>query len=199
MRPSAPLPPPVPRSPSKARARNVRALAAALVLLAILVGVAPGAVSPIRAQSPGGLPSTQRQGLRIRFAAIDGQSGLNGNAFLLFSSRRISLDAAPRSSCGGAHVVRAEARGSRGLVRKVALTLHLQGAGEAQVRADGCPRAELRAELEDGTELTGGEGSVVIQEANLTSGGTVSATYSWTATRGGAPFPMRGELTFTLP
>lgn len=171
-----------------------------LIALALLAFAAMGAHS--EAQPPtadGAATSSSRQGLRIRFTSIDGQSGLDGNAFLLFSSRRISLDAAPLSPCRNLRVVRAEARGSRGLVRKVELTLHLRAEGELPIRADGCPRAELRAELEDGTVLTNGEGTVTVQTSNLVAGNAISGTYSWTATRAGAPFPMRGEFNFTLP
>lgn len=171
-----------------------------LLTVALLTGGAVGERSA--AQPPatdGATTSSSRQGLRIRFTSIDGQAGLDGNAFLLFSSRRISLDAAPLSPCRNLRVVRAEARGSRGLVRKVELTLHLRSAGELPIGGDGCPRAELRAELEDGTALTGGEGTVTVQTSNLAAGSAVSGTYSWTATRAGAPFPMRGEFNLTLP
>lgn len=168
----------------------------AIALLAL--GVAGTRTHAQEGSGGGGPAAPARQGLRIRFAAIDGQAGVDGNAFLLFSSRRISLDT-PASPCSGGHVVRAEARGSRGLVRKVELTLHLRGRGELPIRADGCPRAELRAELEDGTVLTGGEGTVAVQATGSSPGDTVAATYSWTATRGGAPFPMRGEFNFHLP
>ena len=47
--------------------------------------------------------------------------------------------------------------------------------------------------------LTDGEGTVTVQTSNLVAGNAISGTYSWTATRAGAPFPMRGEFNFTLP
>jgi hypothetical protein len=175
----------------------------ALSLLTLaLVASALGSPSPAQGRTSDGPVATTgsaRQGLRVRFASIDGQSGLDGTGFLLFSSRRTSLDAAPTSPCPSTRVVRAEARGSGGLVRKVQLTLHLRGQGELPIRADGCPRAELRAELEDGTVLTGGEGTVTVLTSSLSAGDVVSATYSWTADRGNTPFPMRGEFNLTLP
>lgn len=170
-----------------------------LLALALVAGSALEGRSEAQTGTGGPPTSTARQGLRIRFASIDGQAGLDGTGFLLFSSRRISLDAAPTSPCPSTRVVRAEARGSGGLVRKVQLTLHLRGQGELPIRADGCPRAELRAELEDGTTLSGGEGTVTVQTPSVSAGAVVSATYSWTATRGSTPFPMRGEFNLTLP
>ncbi|MBK8410483.1 MAG: hypothetical protein IPL19_21235 [Sandaracinaceae bacterium] len=173
-----------------------------LLALALVAGSTLGGRSEAQARTTDGssvTTGTTRQGLRIRFASIDGQSGLDGTGFLLFSSRRTSLDAAPTSPCPSTRVVRAEARGSGGLVRKVQLTLHLRGQGELPIRADGCPRAELRAELDDGTTLSGGEGTVTVLTSSLSAGDRVSATYSWTATRGTTPFPMRGEFNLTLP
>jgi hypothetical protein len=84
-------------------------------------------------------------------------------------------------------------------VRKVELTLHMRRGGDLAVQAAGCPRAELRAELEDGTVLSGGEGTVTLDDANPTSGGAVTGSYTWTTTRAGAPFPMRGAFHLTLP
>ncbi len=107
---------------------------------------------------------------------------MEGSAFLLFSSRRVALDATrPPAACAGAHVVRAEARGSRGLMQKVTLSLVVRGVGDAPISD------------------SGGEGMVHVERAALSAGGEVSGTYSWTVMRGGAPFPMRGEFRFTLP
>ena len=136
----------------------------ALVLLSGLLAFGsvlplPWAATVATADAPAPTIATQpatRSGLRLHFASLDGQTGLEGSAFLLFSSRRISLDTPP-SMCGNGHVVRAEARGSRG------------------------------------------EGTVTVDTAELRSGGAVSGSFSWTATRQGVPFPMRGEFNLTLP
>ncbi|MCB9661738.1 MAG: hypothetical protein R3B40_12265 [Polyangiales bacterium] len=180
--------------------RPALALRAVIALASLLTAATAVSLAPDTASAEAGtkIRRAPRPGVRVRFASLDGQSGMQGNAFLLFSSRRISLDS-PASPCGGSHVVRAEARGSSGLIRKIELTLHLGRSGQLAVQQGGCPRAELRAELEDGTILTGGEGTVDVQRAELQSGGQVMGTYSWTATRAGAPFPTRGEFSFTLP
>ena len=140
---------PTPRRRLTARRRRSQLLLGLLGVALLLVPLLPqGATAePIAT-------TTRRPGIRVRFATIDGQTGLTGNAFLLFSSRRVSLDTPP-SACAGTRVVRAEARGSRGLVRKLELTLHIRRDGDLTVQTEGCPRAELRAELEDGTVLSG--------------------------------------------
>lgn len=172
-----------------------RALVAAAALLV--------AVSAILCVTHGQAQRRTRPGIRLQFATIgteSGGGGLDGSAFLIVSRRHVQFDAVPRQ-CSGGHVVEVTATHHRAHVRSVRMLLHLRGTGTVPIRGPsgrGCPAAELSAEIESVGQVDGGTGEVTVSEANLSEGGQVRGTFSWTVIQQGHPYPMRGEFTIPL-
>jgi len=141
-----------------------------------------------------------RPGVRVRYAWIDGDAGEQGLAFLLFSSRDVSIrrSGAP-PQCGGRRAtVRATARLPRGSVRSVSLALFLAG-GEPvlPVTIDGsdpCRSAAIETRLADGTVLREGRYRLTIEECELRPEGRVRGRFTQTVVQQGRPINLSGSF-----
>jgi hypothetical protein len=133
-----------------------------------------------------------RPGIRIHFAALHSDGGLEVSGFLLFSSRNVHIAA----GCGG-RSLDATARLSHGPVRQVRLRLNPIAIGESPVRSETCPNAQLDVTLEDGTALGGGDGTVTVLGARLNGPGLICGRFSFTVVAEGHPITLRG--TFAIP
>lgn len=144
------------------------------------------------------LAQSHRPGIRVRFASLDTQGGLEANAFLLISTRDVRV-LAPGSghACPRAPRIEAIARQNRGPVREIRLRLSVPRAMSAPISARACPRAEIETVLEDGTTLSGGDGEVVVSELHMPDG-FARGTYTHTVIYRGAPFTIRGSFAIPL-
>jgi hypothetical protein len=137
-----------------------------------------------------------RNGIRVQFVTLHSAGGLQGEAFLPVSGRRVELRDRPAGGpCASGPELAFEGQHPSAYVRSVRISL--RGSGDAHpIEGSACPAATMRVTLEDGTVLTGGGGSVRITSRTEAE---MRGTFDWTTRAGGEPFPIKGEFSLKLP
>jgi hypothetical protein len=94
---------------------------------------------------------------------------------------------------------RTTARLTRGAVRAVTLWAALPAArGLAELEGQGCTRAGIETELEDGSVLRGGQGHVQVDSAEGADG-SIRGKFSQTVLRNGVPVTVDGTFVLERP
>ena len=155
----------------------------ALPLLLVLIAL------PAVAQAP-------RPGAELRFATLGSSGGMQGTAFLPIAPS----DVRPAPRTPGCTVARFDvrARGLRGLIRELKLSLpDVSSPGEVQIGA-GCDQATVTAKLDDGTEV---EGTGSVRVTALPRGGSIKLELdlTWSPRVRGQVLPMTGHIVVPAP
>ncbi len=168
-----------------------------------IVGLTIGAAALVAGVAWAALGAAQnsRQGIRVRFATIDSAAAEQGSAFLIVSSRDVSVTGAgQRAECGPMVLVVGTGRITRGTVRSVTLELIASAPGALSLgQAMPCGSPRLRLTLEDGTVLQASRGTIQLTALERRIGGRIAGTFSATAMQAGAPVTVTGSFELRVP
>ncbi len=160
----------------------MRSVLATLVTLVLVC-------APVTAQAP-------RPGASLSFATLGSSGGMQGSAFLPIAPS----DVRPRPADGTCPNARLEirARGLRGFVRDLRVTMpDVASAGAITIGA-GCTEATVRAKLEDGAEVTGA-GTLRVTRVSTSGPVKLELALDWAPRVGGTTLPMTGQLVVPAP
>lgn len=178
------------------RAASVRTVVGLLIgAAALIAGITWAAL---------GAAQNSRQGIRVHFATIDTAAAEQGSAFLIVSSRDVTVAGRPAeggpAQCANARSVRATGRITRGTVRAVTIELVASATGAVSIeQASPCGPARVGLTLENGTVLSATRGTIQVTALERRAGGRISGTFSVTAMQAGSPLTVTGSFELRVP